>query len=117
MRMNDKPNIPDAIYFGKKEYSWRVDWKVNRWLFTAALISGAMDFVFPHVVRQWPVGWRAGAALIPLSAILLWVRDLARWIRGMDELHQRITLTAVLFSVSATFFFAMLWHCLDKAGV
>ena len=52
----------------------------------------------------------------PFAAILLWVRDLVRWIRGMDELHRRITLAAVLFAVSATFFFVMLWHRLEVAG-
>jgi hypothetical protein len=34
----------------------------------------------------------------------------------MDEMHRRITMSAVLFSVSAAFFFVMLWHRLDKAG-
>jgi hypothetical protein len=31
-------------------------------------------------------------------------------------LHQRITVAAMLFAVSATFFFVMLWHRLDVAG-
>ena len=115
--MNDKPNIPDEIWWAKKEYSWRMDWKVNGWLLLAALISAASDFLFPYQIKQWHVALRTIIALAPFLALLFWVRSLARWIRGMDELHRRITLAAVLFTVSATFFFVMLWHRLDKAGV
>ena len=115
--MNTKPNVPDEIWLGKKEYSARTDWRVNGWLFVAAIISGVSDIVFPHVVRQWPVAARALIALIPFVALLLWVRSLTRWIRGMDELHRRITVAATFFSVSATFFFVVLWHRLERAGV
>ena len=115
--MNNKPNLPDEIWLGKKEYSMRTDWKVNGWLSVAALISCASDFLFPRQVNQWHVALRTIIALAPFLAILLWARSLARWIRGMDELHRRITLAAVLFTVSATFFLVMLWHRLDKAGV
>lgn len=110
-----KLNVPEEIYLGKKEYSWRADWKVNGWLQVAALISGACDIVFQDAVRQWPTGWRVLVAVLPFLAILLWVRTLIRWIGGMDELHRRITSSAILFAVSATFFFVMLWHRLDKA--
>src|SRR5688500_2833411 len=112
--MNNKSNLPDEIWLGKTEYSMRTDWKVNGWLFAATIISCASDIMFPHQVRQWHIGVRALVALIPFLIVPLWVRSLARWIRGMDELHRRITLAAVLFTVSATFFVVMLWHRLDK---
>src|SRR6185295_9309175 len=114
--MNTKPNLPDEIWLGKKEYSAWKDGKVNGWLFLAAIVSGASDIMFPHVVREWPIAVQAAVAVIPFVALSLWARTLARWICGMDELHRRITLAAILFSVSATFFFVMLWHRLDKAG-
>jgi hypothetical protein len=82
----------------------------------AVLISGASDFFFAHQVKQLDVALRTLIALAPFFAILLWARSLAQWIRGMDELHRRITLAAVLFAVSATFFFVLLWHRLDEAG-
>ena len=113
----NKPNLPDEIWLGKKEYSAWTDWKVNGWLFVATIISGLCDIMFPHVVRQWPVALRTLAAMIPFLALLLWIRSLARWIGGMDELHRRITLAAIFFTVSVTFFFVMLWHRLEKAGV
>jgi len=115
--MNTKPNHPDEIWLGKEVYSLRADWKVNGWLFIAALVSCASDILFPVQLQQWPVVLRAVVALIPFLAILLWARSLARWIRGMDELHRRITKSAVLFTVSASFFVVMLWHRITKAGV
>jgi hypothetical protein len=112
--MNNKLNIPEEVIPGKN-YSFWADMKVNGWLCVAALIGGA-DILFVHQVKHLDVALRTIIALAPFVVIPLWVRDLARWIRGMDELHQRITLAAILFAVSTTFFFVMLWHRLDKAG-
>jgi hypothetical protein len=114
--MKNTLNVPDQLWIGTKEYSWWTDLKVNGWLFAATLISAASDFLFPRQIEHWHVALRTTIALAPFLAILLWAQSLARWIRGMDELHQRITRGAVLFAVSATFFFVMLWHRLDKAG-
>ena len=114
--MNSRPNIPNEIYWGK-EYSLRMDQKVNGWLIVATIISAFADIMFPHVVRQWPLGWRVGIVLAEFIAIALWARALTHWIRGMDELHRRITTSAILSAVSGTFFFLMLWHRLDRAGL
>ena len=113
----NKPNLPDEIWLGKKEYSMWTDWRVNGWLFTATIMSAASDIMVPHLVKQWPLALRATIAVVPFLAILLWARSLARWVRGMDELHSRITLAAILFATNACFFFVLLWHRLDKAGV
>ena len=115
--MNTKLNVPGEIYLGEKEYSWRIDWQVNRWLFVATIISALADVMFPDVVRQWSLAAPIGIVIAEFAAIGLWARALARWIRGMDELHRRITVSAVLFSVSATFFFLMLWHRLEATGL
>ena len=115
--MNTKPNVPGEIFMGEKEYSWRADWRVNGWLFVATIISALAEIMFPHVVRQWPLEARVGIVFAEFFAIALWARSLTLWIRGMDEMHRCITTLAVLFSVSATFFFLMLWHRLDSAGL
>lgn len=115
--MNNKPNIPGEIFLGEKDYSWRADWRVNGWLFAATLISAFADIIFPHITRQWPLEARVGIVLAEFLTIALWARSLARWIRGMDEMHRRITVSAVLFSICATFFSLMLWHRLDAAGL
>lgn len=115
--MNEKLNTPDEIWLGKKEYSFWKDWKVNGWLFAATLISCATDILFPQQIREWPVLLRGLVTVLPFLALLLWMRSMAHWIRGMDELHRRITLSAVLFTVSTTFFVVMLWHRLARAGI
>lgn len=115
--MNKKPNVPGEIFLGDQDYSWRMDWNVNGWLFVATIISGVCDIMFPHTVQQWALPWHLGIVLAEFLAILLWTRSLARWIRGMDELHRQITVSAVAFAVSATFFFVMIWHRLEVAGV
>jgi hypothetical protein len=68
-------------------------------------------------VRQWPLAWQVVIVLAQFFAILLWMRDFTRWISGMDEMHRRITTSTILFAAGATFFFLMLWHQLDRAGL
>lgn len=115
--MNEKLNVPGEIFMGNQEYSWRMDWRVNGWLFVATLISCFCDIIFHHAVWQWPLSARVGIALAEFLAIALWARGLVRWIQGMDEMHRRISQTAVFFAISATFFFLMLWHRLEVAGL
>ncbi|HMD54806.1 MAG TPA: hypothetical protein VKJ65_09680 [Phycisphaerae bacterium] len=115
--MNDKLNVPDDIAWGKQEYSWRMYWKVNGWLVAATLISGLSEMMFPFVVNHWPLWARLSIVAAEFFAILLWIRAVVRWIRGMDEMHRRITTSAILCGLSATFFFMMLWHRLDRAGL
>lgn len=91
--------------------------KVNGWMFVAVIISGASDVFFPNDIKTWHPAWRAIIAIAPFLAVLVWVRDLTRWIRDMDELHRRITLTTIVFAVSATLFVVALWHLLAKAGI
>jgi hypothetical protein len=93
-----------------------VDFKVNGWLFVAAILSGASDIVFSQQVKQWPLALQVVVALVPFGAILLWARSIVRWIHGMDELHRRITMSAVLFAISASFFIVLLWHRLVVSG-
>jgi len=115
--MNNKPNLPDEIWLGKRDYSWRSDVKVNGWLIVATLISAFGDIIYSSAVSQWSLPGRTAIALAQFVAIALWARSLVRWIRGMDEMHRRVTGGAVLFAVGATFFFIMLWHRLDAAGL
>jgi len=115
--MKTKPNVPGEIFMGEAEYSWRADWKVNGWLFVATIISALADVMFGHVVRQWPLAGRVAVPIAEFAAIVLWARGLYQWIRGMDELHRRITTASVLFSVSAKFFVLLLWHRLSVAGL
>ena len=115
--MNTRPNLPDEIWPGRKDYSWRSDVKVNGWLIAATLISGFGDVIYSNAVSQWSLAGRTALVIAQFGALALWARSLVCWIRGMDELHRRVTGGAVLFAVGATFFFIMLWHRLDVAGL
>jgi len=115
-RMNTKPNIPEELAPGKY-YSIRTEIKVNGWCWVAVLTSFVNDvFLLPHH-KDWPLAVRAVIALVPLVASLLWVRSVAGWISGMDELHRRITLAACLFATIATLFVVTALHLLVVAGV
>ena len=111
------PNHPNEILLGKSDYSTWKDWKVNGWLLAAVFFSLGADILFQRQVREWSLALRVGMALVPFLSILLWMRTFARWIRGMDELHRCITLSAVLFATCATFFVVVLWHRLKVAGL
>ena len=67
--------------------------------------------------QDWPVSLRLLIALLPLAASLLYVRGIAQWIRGMDELHRRVTLGAFLFGTTLYLIFNAGWPLLVRAGV
>jgi hypothetical protein len=112
----NKPNLPEEIQPGPN-YSFAVDCKVNAWMFVAMAISVATDLFYRHEVREWPAYLRAIAAVATLLAVLLWVRRLARWIHGMDELHRALTSATCLFATAVTFFFIAAWHQLSRMEV
>src|ERR1700761_2714863 len=97
--MNNKLNVPNEIFLGNQEYSWRMDWQVNGWLFVATLISAFCDVIFHRQVTQLSLGYRVAIAGVQFVALALWVRNLTGWIRGMDEMHRRLTTSVILFAV------------------
>jgi hypothetical protein len=113
----NKPNRPEMVIPGKKDYSFRADMKVNAWLAVAMLSSFAGEELLLPNLRDWPALLRTIIALIPLIPSLLWVRSIAKWVRGMDELHRRITQEALLFATVGTLIVVTAWHTLEKVGV
>ena len=114
--MNNKPNIPEELAPGK-HYSFQTEIKVNGWCWVAVLTSFVGEcWLLPHH-QDWPVASRTVVALVPLAAGLLWVWTVTRWVRGMDELHRRITMAACLFAAVATLFVVTTLHLLTIAGV
>jgi hypothetical protein len=120
--MNNKPNDPEELFHPKKYCLW-TDMKVNYWLFFAICAGAANVFLFHSRLPlqedylTWPVGLRAIIELIPLLAALLWIRSIAKWMRGMDEMQRRITLEAWLFGAAATLCVLSFWPLLDESGV
>jgi len=114
--MNNKPNNPDELILIDRQFSFRTAWNVCRWLLLAVVISVLCDWIYSKEVREWPFGWRMAEVLVKFGSLLLWCSDMAKWVRGMDELQRRITLSSILFAVSANLFTLLLWMELDGAG-
>ena len=116
--MNEKPNTPAELDLlsGSKDYSFRTDLKVNSWGYVAMALSFAGDVLLPRHT-DWPVASRTIIALAPIVPALLWGRVFARWIRGMDELHRRMTVEVCLFATTATLFLFAAVRPLVNAGV
>jgi hypothetical protein len=100
----NKPILPEAVRPGK-HYSLRADLKLNSWALIALLVAFAARWFLQHE-PGWgaPVQWVV--ALSPLLPSILYVRSIARWIGGMDELQRRIQLEACLFATTGTVFVA-----------
>jgi len=112
--MNAKLNVPEQILFGPT-YSLRANLKANTWAFVAMILALVGDLWLARH-KEWGAAPRSVIMLIPMLVSLLWVRDFGRWMRGMDELHRRLTLEACLFGTGATLFVVTIWHLLDQAG-
>lgn len=117
--MNNKLNIPDEIgLWTGKPYSWRDSLKAGAgWMMLVYLTDVPGAYLIAHH-KDWPIALRIIITLIPLVAALLYVRGVVQWIRGMDELHRKITLTAFGFATVAFLFLAAAWSQLvDRAGI
>jgi hypothetical protein len=117
--MNEKPNLPEEIGFGKLNLwgSWRGSMKGGAaWMFVVYLTDIPGNWLIKHH-QDWPLALRLLIALIPLAASLLYVRGIAQWIRGMDELHRRVTLGAFLFGTTLYLAFNAGWPLLIRADV
>ena len=115
--MNNKLNNPEELVtLNPKQYSFWTDMKVNGWLFASwPTIFGGDLWLYNH--EECPFMLRVIITLIPLAMCLLWMRNVVRWIRGMDELHRRITLDACLFAITWTFFVITAWQHLKHEGI
>jgi len=112
----NKPNLPDELEPGKGDYSVRKDLKVNGWGYVGLALSiGGEALIYFH--QDWPIALRTVIALSPIVPALLWGRVFARWVRGMDELHRRMTVEVCLFATTATLFVFTALHPLVKFGV
>jgi hypothetical protein len=87
--------LPDVVRPGK-HYSFRADLKLNFWAFVALLLAAFARWLLPS---------------------LIYVRAIARWIRGMDELQRRMQLEACLFATTGTVFIATALSLLAGFGL
>ncbi|HEX3624748.1 MAG TPA: hypothetical protein VH280_04905 [Verrucomicrobiae bacterium] len=105
----------ESVQLGRN-YSFRADVKLNAWAFVAVALSATSRIVIRHH-SEWSMWLRALVALSPLLPSLLYVRSIARWICGMDELQQRIQLGACLFATTGTIFIVLAYNILSAHGI
>jgi hypothetical protein len=113
-RMMSKTTL-ESVQPGKG-YSFRADMKLNAWAFAAVGLAFASRMVIGHH-PEWSLWLRALIAVSPLLPSFLYVQKIARWIRGMDELQQRIQLGACLFATTGTIFIVMGYNLLIAQGI
>lgn len=111
----NKTIFPEAVRPGR-HYSFRSDLKLNAWAFVAVAIAALARWLLQHH-HEWGRTLQALVALTPLLPSLLYVRSVARWIGGMDELQRRIQLEACLFATTGTVFVATALSLLDGIGI
>lgn len=66
---------------------------------------------------QVGVPWRVCIAALPLIPSLFYIRAVARWIRGLDEMQRLIQLQAMGFTLSALILTAVLCSLLQRGGM
>lgn len=113
--MINLPTLPESVRPGK-HYSFAADMKLNAW----ALVAVAVSIVAREMLKHhpdWGAPWRSIVALTPMLPSLLYLRSIARWIGGMDELQRRIQVEACLFATTATVFLRTSLDLLEGAGL
>src|SRR5438874_3719022 len=101
-RMTVRPILPESVRPGK-HYSLQADMKLNAWALVAVLVSILARSLLQHH-PDWGAPLQSVVALTPILPSLLYLRSIARWIGGMDELQRRIQLESCLFATTATVF-------------
>ncbi len=69
--------------------------RLSAWAGVAVVFAGLARLILSN--SSLPDWGRAALALLPLIPGLLYLRDLWRWMRGLDELQRRIQFEAVCF--------------------
>lgn len=114
--MTTKLNHPDDIGWNRNALL-RESFKVGAvWMFLVFLTDvPGLYFIKQH--SDLPLLVRAAIAMVPLLFAFLYVRSVAKWIRGMDELHRGLAFESFTFAGVTYLFLSTAWFMLDKAGI
>lgn len=116
--MNNKPNDLEE-QFGLnpiKRSFWTISMKIDGWLIASMLAIVVGDlWLCNH--ENCPFTLRVIIALVPPAMWLLWIRNVAQWICGTDELQRRIILETYLFAITWTLFVIAVLHHLTHEGI
>ncbi len=111
-----KPNSLDQLCRLSPEYSNKADLRLHLWYLVACLaFVGGSFLLLSH--PEWPKSLRIATELIPMLPAFLFLRDMARFVRGMDELQRRIQLEAAAVGAFAMLFAIWVVNVLNANGV
>ncbi|HMQ32843.1 MAG TPA: hypothetical protein PKD53_19085 [Chloroflexaceae bacterium] len=85
----------------------------------AAIVAYTVTLVVAITVLGWdaPALLRYLVALLPVAAIAYGMLAYMRFLRGIDELQQRIQLSGLAFAVGGTGLITAAWGFLELAGL
>jgi hypothetical protein len=107
--------LPEVVQPGRN-YSFLGEVRLNMWALVALLVALVTRWLLRNH-EDWGAPLRSILAVSPLIPSLCYVRCIARWIGGMDELQRRIQLEASLFATTGTVFLATALSLLESYGV
>ena len=106
--MNTPPNLPENLSRSAKAGG---GWMM---LVFATDIPG-LWFLGRH--SEWPLVIRLVISLLPVIASVLYVRSIAFWTRGMDEMHQQLVRKAFLLAIVSFLGLSMTWEVLKRTDL
>jgi predicted Na+-dependent transporter len=106
----DKLNTPEE--WGT--YSWKSG---SHWLALLFLTDVPGAYMIANH-KDWPLMATIPISLLPLAAGVLYAHSIARWIRGMDEMHRQITVSAFALAMVIYLALGQVWTLLaDRAEI
>jgi hypothetical protein len=111
LSMNMKSIYPESTPspFGKTGL------KIRAWGIVTVITAG-IPFIFRHH-SDWNPSLKFIIALAPIMPGQLWALNVARWIRGLDELQRRIQSGALFFAAIWTVSITTAVNSLQECGV
>lgn len=84
----------------------------------AGIVSGLAALLSSSILRQPGIapGWRLFVALLPAPFFVWFLLTELRWVRGLDEFHQRVVLDSLAIAFPATITIGVVIDGLQQGG-
>src|SRR5262245_19801446 len=116
--MNSKLNVPEEIGGFGRGYWLRIAPKKTGvlWMYLVFATDAPGQWLIRHH-PEMSVFLRAPIAALPIVATAFYAATILRWIRGMDDLHRRLTIESFLAATIGYLLLGAGVTALDVAGV
>jgi hypothetical protein len=110
-----KINTLESVTPLSGQYSFKKDMRLSAWVVVAALTHALTTYLYRHYPDIGTSGLMA-LRLTPLIPFGLWLRYLARFIQGLDELQRHLQLKVWLFAAMVTVVWETTVNVLNATG-